>query len=115
MPTKLRSRRSKRPNKKGRKTRSKRERAGNPTAANIPSHPPIEYMIDAIEEGEIKGGETCVFTAVGAGLSWGACALKLGERVTPLGESDADLPPFDGTGVDAIRESIDYFLPGKLK
>ena len=54
MPAKLRSRRSKRPNKKGRKTRSKRERAGNPTATNIPSPPPIEYMIDAIEEGEEK-------------------------------------------------------------
>ena len=83
---------------------------GNTSAASIPT-----AFVDAIEEGEIKGGETCVFTAVGAGLSWGACALKLGERVTPLGKSDADLPPFDGTGVDAIRESIDYFLPGKLK
>ena len=72
-------------------------------------------FVDAIEEGEIKGGETCVFTAVGAGLSWGACALKLGSRVTPLDETDVDLPPFDGTGLDAIKDSMNYFVPEKRK
>ena len=83
---------------------------GNTSAASIPT-----AFVDAIEEGEIKGGETCVFTAVGAGLSWGACALKLGSRVTPLDETDVDLPPFDGTGLDAIKDSINYFVPEKRK
>ena len=67
-----------------------------------------------MEDGTIKGGETIVITAVGAGLAWGAAAIKLGTRVTPLGETDAALPEYDGTGLDTIREAIDYYVPGKL-
>ena len=67
-----------------------------------------------LEEGEIKGGEVAVFTAVGAGLSWGACALRLGERTTPINTSDAKLPDFDGKAVDTIRKAIEYQIPEKL-
>jgi len=81
---------------------------GNTSAASIPT-----AFVDGIEDGSIKGGETMVITAVGAGLAWGAAAIKLGQRVTPLGETDAALPEFDGTGVDVIQESIDYFVHGK--
>ena len=65
------------------------------------------------QRASIKGGETMIITAVGAGLAWGAAAIKLGQRVTPLGETDAALQEFDGTGIDAIQESIDYFVHGK--
>ena len=61
----------------------------------------------------IISSETLVITAVGAGLTWGGAALKLGKRVTPLDETDVDLPPYEGTGVDVIRESINYFVPEK--
>ena len=81
---------------------------GNTSAASIPT-----AFVDGIEDGSIKGGETMIITAVGAGLAWGAAAIKLGQRVTPLGETDAALPEFDGTGIDAIQESIDYFVHGK--
>jgi 3-oxoacyl-[acyl-carrier-protein] synthase-3 len=83
---------------------------GNTSSASIPT-----ALVDGIEDGIIKGGETLVITAVGAGLAWGAAAIKFGERITPISETDVDLPPFDGTGVDIIRESIKYFVPEKLK
>ena len=83
---------------------------GNTSAASIPT-----ALVDGLEDGVIKGGETLVITAVGAGLAWGGAALKFGKRVTPLGETDADLPPFKGTGIDTIRESIDYFVPEKIE
>ena len=67
------------------------------------------------EDGTIQGGETLVITAVGAGLTWGGAALKLGTRVTPLDKTDAELPPYEGTGLDVIRESINYFVPEKAE
>ena len=82
---------------------------GNTSAASIPT-----ALVDALEEGEIKGGEVAVFTAVGAGLSWGACALRLGKRTTPINTSDAKLPDFDGKAVDTIRKAIEYQIPEKL-
>ena len=81
---------------------------GNTSAASIPT-----ALVDALEAGEIKGGETAVFTAVGAGLSWGACALRLGERTTPINTSDAKLPDFDGKAVDTIRKAVEYQVPEK--
>ena len=80
-----------------------------PSAASIPT-----AFVDAIEEGEIKGGETAVFTAVGAGLAWGACVVRLGDRVTPINTSDAKLPDFNGTATDTIRKAIEYQVPDKL-
>jgi len=90
-------------------TIKKVHRYGNTSAASIPT-----AFVDALEEGEIKGGETAVFTAVGAGLSWGACALKLGERTTPINTSDAKLPDFEGKAVDTIKRAIEYQIPEKL-
>lgn len=86
------------------------QRYGNTSAASIPL-----ALVDAIEEGEIKGGETAIFTAVGAGLSWGACALKLKNDLTPKNTSDAKLPEFDGTAVDTIMKAIKYQIPEKLE
>jgi len=90
-------------------TIKKVHRYGNTSAASIPL-----ALVDALEEGEIQGGETAVFTAVGAGLSWGACALKLGERTTPINTSDANLPDFEGKAVDTIKRAIEYQIPEKL-
>ena len=52
---------------------------------------------------------------MGAGLTWGGAALKLGNRITPLGETNVDLPPYEGKGIDIIRESINYFVPEKAE
>ena len=87
-------------------TIKKVHRYGNTSAASIPT-----ALVDALEEGEISGGETAVFTAVGAGLTWGACVVRLGERITPIQTSDAKLPDFDGTATDTIRKAIQYQVP----
>lgn len=78
----------------------------NTSAASVPL-----AFVDAIEEGEIKGGETMLVTAVGAGLAWGAGVIKLGKRTESINTSKADIPKFNGSATDILRESIDYFLP----
>ena len=57
-------------------------------------------------------GAKIVFAAFGAGLSWAAAAYEFGERVHPLGESDAELPPTDADVMDLLRENFDYFGGG---
>ena len=69
---------------------------------------------EVVEEIKKLGGEIAVFTAVGAGLAWGACAVRLGDRVTPINKSDAKLPDFDGTATDTIKRAIEYQVPDKL-
>ncbi len=91
------------------KTIKKVQRYGNTSAASVPL-----ALVDALEEGEINGGDIAVFTAVGAGLSWGACVVKLGERVSPINTSNAKLPDFDGTAIDTIRKAIEYQIPEKI-
>ena len=92
-----------------RTTIKKVHRYGNTSAASIPT-----AFVDALEEGEIKGGEIAVFTDVWAGLASGACAVRLGDRVTPINKSDAKLPDFDGTATDTIKRAIEYQVPDKL-
>jgi 3-oxoacyl-[acyl-carrier-protein] synthase-3 len=63
---------------------------GNTSAASIPI-----ALSEAMEQGRI---------AFGGGLTWGAMALKWGDRVEPLGSSDAELPPSDKTGLELLLE-----------
>ena len=66
---------------------------GNTSAATIPV-----ALTEALEQGRIKPGDHVVFTAFGAGLSWGAAVVRWGDRVEPIATSDAELAtehPFD--------------------
>ena len=63
-------------------------------------------LCHALEQGRVKPGMTILFAAFGAGLTWGASLLKWGERIEPLGVSDAELPPTDKTGLQLIQEAI---------
>ena len=69
---------------------------GNTSAATIPV-----ALTEALEQGRIKPGDNIVFTAFGAGLSWGAAVMRWGDRVEPIAESAAQLasqhPLDDGT------------------
>lgn len=47
---------------------------GNTSAASIPI-----ALCEAIEQGRAKPGDTLAFVAFGAGLTWGAAVVKLGE------------------------------------
>ena len=44
-----------------------------------------------------------LLTGFGAGLSWSAHVLRWGERTTPLGISDVDLPPCPKSALEMIR------------
>lgn len=74
---------------------------GNTSAATIPI-----ALTEALESGRIKPGDNLMCAAFGAGLTWGAAYLKWGKRVTPIKESDAELPPCDKTALALLDEAI---------
>jgi 3-oxoacyl-[acyl-carrier-protein] synthase-3 len=76
---------------------------GNTSAATIPV-----AIVEALAEGRIKPGERLLMAAFGAGLTRGAGMIRWGERVTPLGESDAELPPCDQTALEIMSKAIKH-------
>lgn len=83
---------------------------GNTSAATIPV-----ALTEALEQGRIEPGATIGFTAFGGGLSWGSAVYKWGDRVEPIGVSDAELPPTDKTTMELLQPNFDFFgLPEKL-
>lgn len=83
---------------------------GNTSAATIPV-----ALSEALEEGRIEPGSVVVLTAFGGGLSWGSVVLRWGDRVEPIAQSDAELPPPDRTTLEILQPNFDFFgLPEKL-
>ncbi|GAA5189741.1 ketoacyl-ACP synthase III [Ferrimonas gelatinilytica] len=75
------------------------EHHGNTSAATIPM-----ALCDALEQGRIHPGDTLLSCAFGAGLTSAAALIKWGPRTTPLGHSDAELPPCDKTGLELVAD-----------
>ncbi len=78
-------------------------RYGNMSAATV-----AVALVEALEEGRVKGGDHVLLPAFGGGLSWCSHLVKWGERTQPIEQSDAELPACDKTAlelVDAIRAS----------
>ena len=73
-------------------------RYGNMSAATVPV-----ALVEALEEGRIKPGANLLLTGFGGGLTWSAQMLRWGERVTPLGESDATLPPCERSALEMVQ------------
>ena len=80
------------------------QRYGNTSSATVPV-----ALTEALEEGRITPGADIVFAAFGGGLSWAAAAVKWGDRVTPIAESDAQLPPFEGSVLDLLAPNFKFF------
>jgi 3-oxoacyl-[acyl-carrier-protein] synthase-3 len=76
-------------------------RYGNMSAGTVPV-----ALVEALEEGRIRPGAMLLMPAFGAGLTWCAHLVRWGERVTPLGTSDAELPPAPASGLDLVRGMI---------
>ncbi len=72
---------------------------GNTSAASIPI-----ALSEALEMGRIAPGDNLVMVAFGGGLTWGAACLRFGDRVTPLGTSDAALPATARSGLELLEE-----------
>jgi 3-oxoacyl-[acyl-carrier-protein] synthase-3 len=83
---------------------------GNTSAATIPI-----ALTEAIEQGRMTPGANVVFAAFGGGLSWGAAAVRWGDRVEPVAESDAELPPTDASVMELLQPSFDFFGPDELR
>jgi 3-oxoacyl-[acyl-carrier-protein] synthase-3 len=77
------------------------QRYGNMSSATVPV-----ALVEALEEGRVAPGCNLLLTGFGAGLSWSAHVLRWGERVTPLGTSDAELPPCTRSALEMVQGYI---------
>lgn len=76
---------------------------GNTSAATVPI-----ALCEAIEEGRVKPGSDILTAAFGAGLTWGAGHIKWGDRVTPISQSDAELPATDKNALELLESAIEH-------
>ncbi len=74
---------------------------GNTSAGTIPL-----ALCDALQTGRIKPGMILLTATFGAGLTCGAGLLRWGQRITPLAESDAELPACEQTALEIIQPAI---------
>ena len=79
---------------------------GNSAAASVPM-----ALCDALEAGLIQAGSIVVQTAFGGGVTWGSTVTRWGERITPLGSSDAELPACEQTVFDLLAANRDFYAP----
>jgi 3-oxoacyl-[acyl-carrier-protein] synthase III len=73
-------------------------RYGNMSAATVPV-----ALVEALEEGRVRPNSLLLLPAFGAGLTWCAHLVRWGERVTPLGSTDVDLPPSNRTALEIVQ------------
>jgi len=77
------------------------QRYGNMSAATVPV-----ALVEALEEGRVKSNALLLAPAFGGGLTWCAHVIRWGERTTPKGTTDVDLPPCEKTGVELVQDII---------
>jgi 3-oxoacyl-[acyl-carrier-protein] synthase-3 len=75
------------------------QRYGNMSAATVPV-----ALCEALEEGRVQPGAMLLMPAFGAGLTFCAHLVRWGGRTTPLGASDAELPPGERSGLQIVRD-----------
>ena len=75
------------------------QKYGNMSAATVPV-----ALVEALEEGRVQPGATLLMPAFGGGLTFCSLVVKWGDRVTPLGTSDRELPPCTRTALELVNE-----------
>lgn len=75
------------------------ERYGNMSAATA-----LVALVEAVEEGKVKPNDLVMMPAFGGGLTWSSHLLKWGERTTPLGTTDIEVPDSGKTGLELVME-----------
>jgi 3-oxoacyl-[acyl-carrier-protein] synthase-3 len=75
------------------------QRYGNMSAATVPV-----ALVEALEAGRINPGALILMPAFGGGLTLCSHLVRWGERVTPLGSTDVDLPPCPRSGLALVNE-----------
>ena len=76
-------------------------RYGNMSSATVPV-----AIFEALDEGRIQAGSLVLTPAFGGGLTYCSHLIRWGKRTTPLGISNAELPPCDRTAVEMVQEYI---------
>jgi 3-oxoacyl-[acyl-carrier-protein] synthase-3 len=71
---------------------------GNMSAATVPVS-----LVDALKEQRITPGSLVLMPGFGGGLTFGALLVRWGDRVTPLGTSDAAFPPGHPTALEMVN------------
>jgi 3-oxoacyl-[acyl-carrier-protein] synthase III len=74
------------------------QRYGNMSAATVPV-----ALVEALEEGRVAPGALILLPAFGGGLTLSSHLLRWGQRVTPLGSTEVDLPPCTSTGLELVN------------
>jgi len=59
--------------------------------------------VEAIGEGRVQSNCLRLLPAFGAGLTWCAHLVRWGDRVTPKGTTDVELPPSDRTALQIVQ------------
>ncbi|MDH5235555.1 MAG: ketoacyl-ACP synthase III [Gemmatimonadota bacterium] len=74
------------------------QKYGNMSAATVPV-----ALVEALETGRVQPGSWVLMPAFGGGLTYCSLLVKWGTRVTPLGKSDAALPPCEKTALEMVN------------
>jgi 3-oxoacyl-[acyl-carrier-protein] synthase-3 len=77
---------------------------GNTSAATVPV-----ALAEAVEARRFGPYANVVFAAFGGGLTWAAAAVKWGERIEPIRESEMQLPATDETVWDLLAPNLEFF------
>jgi len=72
---------------------------GNMSAATVPV-----ALVDALEEGRVRPNGLLLTPAFGGGLTFCSHVIRWGNRVTPLAQSDAALPPCERSALEMARD-----------
>jgi 3-oxoacyl-[acyl-carrier-protein] synthase III len=76
-------------------------RYGNMSAATV-----AIALCEALEEGRVQPGALVLMPGFGGGLTYCAHLVRWGERTTPLGESQVELPPNERTALQLIENLL---------
>ena len=74
------------------------QKYGNMSAATVPV-----ALVEALETGRVQPGSWVLMPAFGGGLTYCSLLVKWGARVTPLGTSDAALPPCTKSALEMVN------------
>src|SRR5687767_14031024 len=83
------------------------DRYGNMSAATVPV-----ALCEALEEQRVKPGALLLMPSFGGGLTFTGHVVRWGERVTPLGASEVELPPNNQSALEIIAR---YRAIGSLR
>jgi len=73
------------------------DRYGNMSAATVPV-----ALCEALEEGRVQPGALLLMPSFGGGLTFTGHVVRWGQRVSPLGTTDVDLPPNKQTALEIV-------------